>query len=179
MGSGPSLACDLTLNSALPPELRPRYQNTRLIRDVLGSARTIAMVGLSSNRQKASHFVATYLRYEGYRIIPVNPTADAILGEKAYPDLTSIPEPVDLVDVFRPPAACPAIAEEAVAIGAKTLWLQLRVISLEAAAIAGDGGLDVVMDRCIKMEHGRYNGSMHWVGMNTGIITAKRQRRWF
>ena len=101
------------------------------------------------------------------------------MGEKSYLDLASIPELVDLVNVFRPPAACPDIARQAVEIGAKTLWLQLRVVSEEAAEITETGGLAVIMDRCVKMEHGRYNGSMHWVGMNTGIITAKRARRWF
>jgi predicted CoA-binding protein len=90
-----------------------------------------------------------------------------------------VPETVDLVDVFRPAADCPAIAEAAVECGAGGLWLQLGIISLEAARIAEAGGLDVVMDRCIKMEHGRYSGTMHWVGMNTGIITARRARRWF
>ena len=178
MGSGSGLACDLTLNSILPDHLRDRYQNSNAIRRILGESRTIAMVGLSTNRQKASQFVATYLKYQGYRIVPVNPRADEILGEKSYPDLKSIPFPIDIVDVFRPPHACPAIAQEAVEIGAKTLWLQLRIVSLEAAEIAEQGGLDVVLDRCIKMEHGRYNGSMHWVGMNTGIITAKRARLW-
>jgi predicted CoA-binding protein len=117
------------------------------------------------------------LQYEGYRIIPVNPRATEILGEKAYPDLLSIPEPVDMVDVFRSADECPAIAEQAVAIGAKGLWLQLRVISYEAAQIAEAGGLQVVMDRCVKMEHGRYNGSLHWVGMNTELITARKARR--
>lgn len=179
MGPGSGLACDLTLNSALAPELRAKYQNTAVIRRILAEARTIAVVGLSTNPQKASQFVATYLRYAGYTIIPVNPGAETILGERCYPDLASIPVPVDLVDVFRPAAACPEIAREAVAIGAKALWLQLRIASEEAGAIAEAGGLDVVMDRCIKMEHGRYNGSMHWVGMNTGIVTAKRARRWF
>lgn len=179
MGPGAGLACDLTLNSVLSPELRRRYQNTNVIRRILAEARTIAVVGLSTNPQKASQFVATYLRYAGYRIIPVNPGADEILGERCYPDLLSIPEPVDLVDVFRPAPDCPDIARQAVEIGATSLWLQLRIISPEAAEIAEAGGLDVVMDRCIKMEHGRYNGSMHWVGMNTGIITSKRARRWF
>lgn len=179
MGPGPGLACDLTLNSVLTPEQRQRYQNTATIRRILSDARTIAVVGLSTNPQKASQFVATYLRYAGYRIIPVNPGASSILGERCYPDLKSIPEPVDLVDVFRPAPFCPDVAREAVEIGAKALWLQLRIVSEEAADIAEAGGLDVVMDRCIKMEHGRYNGSMHWVGMNTGIVTAKRARRWF
>ncbi len=179
MGFGSGPACDLTLNSILPTELRAKYQNPAVIRKVLAESRTIAIVGLSTDRQKASHFVATYLQYAGYRIIPVHPHAQEILGERAYPDLLSIPEPVDVVDVFRPAHECPEYARQAVEIGARTLWLQLRIVSLEAAQIAEAGGLQVVMDRCIKMEHGRYNGSMHWVGMNTGIITARRARRWF
>jgi len=179
MGSGSGLACDLTLNSVLTPALRARYQNQDLIRQALGRTRTIAMVGLSTNRQKASYFVATYLTYRGYRVIPVHPNADAILGEKAYPTLLDIPEAVDLVDVFRPARECPKIARQAIAVGAGVLWLQLRIVSEEAARIADQAGLIVVMDRCIKMEHGRYDGTMHWVGMNTGIITARRARRWF
>ena len=179
MGSGSGLACDLTLNSALSPELQARYQAPALIRRVLAETRTIAMVGLSTQRHKASHFVATYLKYEGYRVIPVNPGAREIVGEEAYPDLASIPHPIDLVNVFRPSGDCPEIARAAAEVGAKALWLQLRIVSLEAAEIAEAAGMEVVMDRCIKMEHGRYNGSMHWVGMNTGLITAKRARRWF
>ena len=179
MGPGPGLACDLTLNSILKPELRARFQNQNRIRQVLRQTRTIAMVGLSTNRQKASYFVATYLKYMGFRIIPVHPQADAILGEKAYPSLLDIPEPVDLVDVFRPAPECPEIARQAVEIGARAFWMQLRIVNEAAAEIAERGGLIVVMDRCVKMEYGRYDGTMHWVGMNTGIITAKRARRWF
>lgn len=179
MGSGQSLACDLTLNSLLEPELRRRYQNPNVIRDMLARTDTIAIVGLSSNRQKASHFVGTYLRYAGYTVIPVNPTMETWEGIPAYPDLLSVPDTVDMVDVFRPGRECPGIAEQAAEIGADSLWMQLRVVSEEAADIAERAGMDVVMDRCIKMEHGRYNGSMHWVGMNTGIITAKIGRRWF
>ena len=179
MGSGSGPGQDLTLNSVLSPEQQARYQDPVVIRRILSTSRTVAIVGLSANPQKASNFVATYLRHEGYRIIPVNPGADEILGEKAYPDLVSIPEAVDLVDVFRPADECPAIARQAVEAGAKALWLQLRIVSEEAARVAEEGGLDVVMDRCTKMEHGRYNGSMHWNGMNTGIITARRARRWF
>ncbi len=179
MGPGSGLACDLTLNSVLDPELSRKYQNPAVVRRVLAEARTIAVVGLSTNPQKASQFVSTYLRYAGYKIIPVNPGADEILGERCYPDLASIPVPVDLVDVFRPAPFCPDVARQAVEIGAKALWLQLRIVSVEAAEIAAAAGLDVVMDRCIKMEHGRYNGSMHWVGMNTGIVTARRARQWF
>ena len=176
MGSGPSLACDLTLNSTLTPALRAKYQNPDVVRRVLARADTIAMIGLSTKPNKASQFVATYLQYQGYRLIPVHPKADAIMGEKAYPDLESIPEPVDLVDVFRPPAECPGYARQAAAIGAKAFWMQLGIVSPEAAEIADDAGLDVVMDRCVKMEHGRYSGQMHWAGMNTGIISTKRRQ---
>lgn len=178
MGPGSGLACDLTLNSTLSEEQQRKYQNPEVIRKALAETDTIAMVGLSTSRQKASQFVATYLQYRDFRIIPVHPKADRILGEKAYPDLLSIPEPVDMVDVFRPGPECPTYAAQAVEIGARSFWMQLRVVSPEAAQIAEEGGLDVVMDRCVKMEHGRYNGSMHWVGMNTGIITAKRGRPW-
>ena len=178
MGSGSGLACDLTLNSVLSPELQAKYQKPAVIRRALAETDTIAMVGLSTNDQKASQFVATYLQYRGYRIVPVHPKADEILGEKAYPDLLSIPAEidVDMVDVFRPGHECPTYARQAVEIGADSFWMQLRIVSPEAAAIAAENGLDVIMDRCVKMEHGRYNGSMHWVGMNTGIITAKRGR---
>jgi hypothetical protein len=179
MGSGSSLACDITLNSVLSPELSKRYQNTAVIRRALAETKTIAVVGLSQDRSKASHFVATYLDYAGYRIIPVNPTIDEWHGKKSYPNLLSIPEDVDMVDVFRRPAECPDLAREAAQIGAQYFWMQLRVVSEEAAKIAEEAGMEVVMDRCIKMEHGRYNGSMHWVGMNTGIITARKGRRWF
>lgn len=179
MGSGSSLACDITLNSVLSPELSERYQNTAVIRRALAETKTIAVVGLSQDRSKASHFVATYLDYAGYRIIPVNPTIDEWHGKKSYPNLLSIPEDVDMVDVFRRPAECPDLAREAAQIGAQYFWMQLRVVSEEAAKIAEEAGMEVVMDRCIKMEHGRYNGSMHWVGMNTGIITARKGRRWF
>jgi hypothetical protein len=166
------------MNTVLPVELQQKYINPGLVRSVLSGTKTIAMVGLSPKKQRPSNFVASYMKYEGYRIIPVNPMVDEILGEKSYPDLLSIPDPVDMVDVFRSPKDCPPIAEQAVAIGAKALWLQLRIISLEAAEIAEAGGLQVVMDRCIKMEHGRYNGSLHWVGMNTEIVTARKARRY-
>ena len=179
MGSGQGLACDITLNSVLEPELREKYQDTRVIRRVLAETETIAIVGLSRDRSKASHFVATYLRYAGYKIIPVNPTIDSWQDLKSYPDLQSVPQRIDMVDVFRPSPECPALARQAVQIGAKSFWMQLRVVSVEAAEIASSAGLDVIMDRCVKMEHGRYNGSMHWVGMNTGIITSKRGRRWY
>jgi predicted CoA-binding protein len=144
----------------------------RLLRDT----RTIAIVGLSSDPQRASWFVGSYLKKEGYRIIPVNPKADQILGEKAYPDLASIPGPVDMVDVFRPAAECLEIARQAVAIKAKALWLQLKLVNIEAAEYAARNGVAVVIDRCVKMEHGRYFGRLHWGGMNTEIISARKAR---
>ncbi len=178
MGSGSGLACDLTLNSVLSPELKAKYQDQHVIRRVLAGTHSIAMVGLSTRRQKASYFVATYLQSKGFRIIPVNPGATTILGEKAYPSLLDVPDPVDLVNIFRPPHACPNLAQQSVEIGAKAFWMQLRIVSEEAAAIADAAGLDVIMDRCVKMEYGRYDGTMHFVGMNTGIVTARRARRW-
>ena len=162
---------------AAPAPVDPRFQDPRTIRKVYGYARTIAMVGLSPSRLRPSFFVGQYLQYRGYRIVPVNPTAPEILGETSYPTLSEIPVPVDVVDVFRAPSAAPAIAEEAVKIGAKALWLQFGVISPEAAEIATAGGLDVVMDRCMKIEHGRYFGEMHWFGLNTGQVTARRPAR--
>jgi len=161
----------------LTPEQQALYQDPACIRDVLGRAKTIAIVGLSSERQKASYFVATYLKREGYRVIPVNPRGGTILGETVYPDLKSIPEKVDIVDVFRPAAEVPAIADQAIAIGAKALWTQLRIVNFEAAEKALAAGLSVVMDKCVKMEHGRFSGSLHWAGMNTEIITARRAER--
>jgi predicted CoA-binding protein len=177
MGPGPGIACAVTLNTALTPEQQRRFQDPLAIQRILREARTIAIVGLSTDPQRASWFVASYLKKEGYRIIPVNPKADRIVGEKAYPDLGSIPEPVDLVDVFRPAAECLTVAEQAAAIGAKALWLQLRLINLEAAALAEGRGLSVVLDRCVKMEHGRYSGRLHWAGMNTEIISARKAGR--
>ena len=179
MGSGTSLAVDISLNTSLNAEQRQQYQDPGMIRDVLSKSKTIAVVGLSPRSERPSHFVGSYLNYEGYRVIPVNPRATEIFGEKAYPDLKSIPFPVDMVNVFRRPEDCPDIAREAVEIGAKTLWLQLRVVNFEAAQIAEEAGMQVIMDRCIKIEHGRYNGSLHWVGMNTEIITARRGQRYF
>jgi predicted CoA-binding protein len=179
MGPGSSLAVDVSLNTILTEEQRLRYQDPGLIRTILATTRTVAVVGLSPRSERPSYFVGSYLQSEGYRIIPVNPGATEILGEKSYPDLLSIPEPVDLVDVFRKPEDCVEVARQAVQIGAKTLWLQLRLVNFEAARIAEEGGLRVVMDRCVKIEHGRYSGSLHWVGMNTELISARRGQRYF
>jgi len=150
-----------------------RYQDPRTILATLRSARTVAIVGLSRDPLRPSHF---YLKRHGYRIVPVNPREPEVLGQMSYPSLRDIPFPVDVVDVFRRPDAVPQIARDAVAIGAKALWLQFGVISPEGARIAEDGGLAVVMDRCMKVEHARHLGRMHWLGFNTGRVTAKRER---
>jgi uncharacterized protein len=150
------------------------YQDAHTIQSILHRARTIAIVGLSPNNLRASHFVGYYMRRHGYKVIPVNPREETILGERSYPSLADVPEHIDVVDVFRAPDAVPAIAEEAVAAGAGALWLQYGVISPEGAEIATRGGLAVVMDRCLKVEHARYLGRMHWLGFNTGEITSSR-----
>ena len=153
-----------------------RYQDPKIILGALRAARTVAIVGLSKDPLRPSNFIGFYLKRHGYRIVPVNPREQEILGERSFPGLKDIPFPVDIVDVFRRPDAVPDIARDAVAIGAKTLWLQFGVISAEGARIAEDGGLEVIMDRCMKVEHARYLGRMHWLGFNTGRITALRER---
>jgi len=151
-----------------------RYQDPLTIQRVLLSAKTIAIVGLSGNPLRASYFVGFYLQRHGYHVIPVNPRESQILGERSFASLRDVPVPVDVVNVFRAPAALPGIATEAVAIGAKCLWCQFNVINEEGARIAENGGLSVVMDRCIKVEHARYVGRMHWLGFNTQRITSVR-----
>ncbi|MGI5184190.1 CoA-binding protein [Dactylosporangium sp. CA-152071] len=150
------------------------YQDPLTIQRVLHGARTIAIVGLSGNELRASHFVGYYLKRHGYQVIPVNPREPRILGETSYPSLTDVPVPVDIVNVFRAPDALPGIARDAVAIGAGSLWTQFGVINAEGAQIAADGGLTVIMDRCLKVEHARYVGRMHWLGFNTSRITSVR-----
>ena len=151
-----------------------RYQDPLTIQRVLHSASTIAVVGLSANELRASNFVGYYLRRHGYRVIPVNPRETEILGQKCYPSLLDVPEPVDIVNVFRAPAALPAIADEAVKIRAGNVWCQFGVINEEGGRIAEAGGVSVIMDRCIKVEHARYVGRMHWLGFNTQRITSVR-----
>jgi uncharacterized protein len=151
-----------------------RYQDPLTIQRVLHTAKTIAIVGLSKNELRPSYFVGYYLKRHGYRVIPVNPRETEILGETSYPSLLEVPVPVDVVDVFRAPDALPGIARDAVAIGAGTLWCQFGVINAEGARIASDGGVTVIMDRCLKVEHARYVGRMHWLGFNTERITSVR-----
>jgi uncharacterized protein len=151
-----------------------RYQDPLTIQRVLHSAKTIAIVGLSKNELRASYFVGYYLKRHGYHVIPVNPRESEILGETSYPSLLEVPVPVDIVDVFRTPDALPGIARDAVSIGAGALWCQFGVINAEGARIAEEGGVTVIMDRCLKVEHARYVGRMHWLGFNTERITSVR-----
>jgi len=144
------------------------------LRRILKSSRTIAVVGLSAEWHRPSYFAAKYMQQHGYRVIPVNPRYEQILGERCFARLEDIGEAVDIVDVFRKPADLPPIARSAVAIGARCLWQQLGVTNAEADAIARAGGLDSVMDRCVKIEHARLFGGLHWAGVNTGVISARR-----
>src|SRR5580765_3677742 len=143
------------------------------IRRLLRQYRTLAVVGLSAQWHRPSFFAAKYMQEHGYRVIPVNPTYDSILGEKCYKSVRDIPEPVDVVDCFRKSSEIPAIAEDAIAIGAKVLWMQLGVHNAEARARAEAAGLEVVEDRCVKIEHGRFFGGLGWAGVNTKVISAK------
>ncbi len=149
------------------------YQDPAVIRKVL-QQKVVAIVGLSANDLRPSNFVGRYLIRHGYEVIPVNPREKQILGQKSYAALGDIPRPVSCVDVFRHPDAVPQIAIDAVAIGAQSLWLQYGIISQQGIQTALSGGLDVIVDCCMKVEHARYLGRMHWLGFNTGRITARR-----
>ena len=146
------------------------------LRRILKDNRVLAIVGLSANWHRPSFFAAKYMLEHGYRVIPVNPQYREVLGQKCYASLREIPEKVDLVDVFRKTGDVMPIAEDAVAIGAKVLWQQLGVRNEAAAARARAAGMESVMDRCVKIEHGRLFGGLNWVGVNTGVISAKRPR---
>ncbi len=144
------------------------------LRRVLASSRIIAVVGLSAQWFRPSYFAAKYMQDHGYTIIPVNPAYQEVLGQRCYADLASIPGPVDMVDCFRKAADIPPIAEAAVAKGARVLWMQLGIRNDAAAKVALDAGLDVVMDRCVKIEHARILGGLNFAGVNTGVISARR-----
>jgi len=144
------------------------------LRRLLQETRTIAVVGVSANWHRPSHFAAKYMLDHGYTVIPVNPAYEEVLGQKCYPSLRDIPGPVDLVDVFRRPADVLPVVDDAVAIGARAIWFQLGVINPEAVARAEGAGLQVVMDRCVKIEYARLFGGLNTVGVNTGVISAKR-----
>ena len=151
--------------------------SNRDIRGILEECRTIAMVGLSGNWYRPSYFAAKYLLDRGYRVIPVNPNYDEILGQTCVPDLASINEPVDVVDLFQRAEQVPAYVEPAAALGARVLWMQLGIINEDAATDARAGGMTVVMDRCMKIEYARLFGGLTWSGVNTGVISSKRPRR--
>ena len=146
------------------------------LRRILKESRVLAVVGLSASWHRPSYFAAKYMLEHGYRVIPVNPQYSEVLGQKCYASLRDIPEKVDLVDVFRKSADVMPIAEDAIAIGARVLWQQLGVRNEDAAARAGAAGMDTVVDRCVKIEHGRLFGGLNWVGVNTRVISAKRPR---
>ena len=147
------------------------------LRAILGGSRTIAVVGLSANWHRPSFFAAKYMQDHGYRIVPVNPNYPEVLGRKSFPSLADVGEPVDIVDCFRKSEEMEAIARAAVGIGARVLWMQLGVSNAQAARIATDAGLAVVMNRCVKIEHARLMGGLNWAGVNTGVISAKRPAR--
>ena len=144
------------------------------LRRILRTSRTIAVVGLSADWFRPSYFAAKYMQEHGYRIVPVNPRYETVLGERCHATLETIEVPVDIVDVFRKTEDVPPIAEQAIAIGAKCLWQQIGVKNEQAAALAAAAGLDVVLDRCVKIEHARLFGGLNWAGVNTGVISARR-----
>jgi predicted CoA-binding protein len=144
------------------------------LRRILAQSRVIAVVGLSADWYRPSYFAAKYLQEHGYRIVPVNPKYSEILGERCYPSVAAIPDAIDVVDCFRKSEDIPPLAREAVAKGARVLWMQLGIRNAEAAAIAAAAGIDVVENRCMKIEHGRLLGGLHWAGVNTGVISARR-----
>jgi len=146
------------------------------LRRILSECRTIAVVGLSADWYRPSYFAAKYMMEHGYRIIPVNPRYDEILGEPCYPSVADVPVLIDMVDVFRRPSDVEPIARQAIDAGARCLWQQLGVVNERAHAMAREAGLDSVMDRCVKIEHARLFGGLNWVGVNTGVISARRPR---
>ncbi len=144
------------------------------LRQVLASCHRIAVVGLSAEWHRPSYFAAKYMQQHGYQIVPVNPRYSEVLGQTCYARLEDIPGPVDMVDVFRRSEDVLPIAQSAVAIGARCLWQQLGVVNLEADALVRANGLQSVLDRCVKIEHARLFGGLHWAGVNTGVISARR-----
>ena len=176
------LSCDIPASSPLAKLLKsqrtwigPSAQERLAI---LRKAKSIAIVGASPNSARSSYFVGTYLlQSSDYRVYFVNPNADTILGQKAYPDLASLPEVPDIVDVFRKASDIPQVMDEVIAAGAKTVWVQLGIWNQDAALYGESKGLTVVMDRCLKVEHARFNGGLHLLGFDTGVITARKTVR--
>jgi predicted CoA-binding protein len=150
------------------------HNDISALRQILRECRSIAVVGLSAEWHRPSYFAAKYMQQHGYRIVPVNPRYTEVLGERCYASLADIPHPVDMVDVFRRTEDVLPIAEQAIAIGARCLWQQIGVKRLAADALARQAGLVSVYDRCVKIEHARIFGGLHWAGVNTGVISSKR-----
>ena len=140
---------------------------------ILRRYRRVALVGVSANPLRPSHFVAVYLANRGYNIVPVNPRAKTVLGRPCFPSLSAIPQPVDVVDIFRPPRFVPAIVDEAIQIGAKVIWMQFDIVHEEAARRAREAGLEVVMDQCMKVEHARFFGGLSALGLNGGVVSSR------
>ncbi|WP_159499301.1 CoA-binding protein [Microbacterium sp. 18062] len=176
------LTCELPASSPLARLLRSQRTwegpSAKERLKILRAAKSIAIVGASANPARSSYFVGTYLQQSSdFRVYFVNPNADRILGEKAYPDLASLPEAPDIVDVFRKPGDIPAVIDDAVAVGAPTVWVQLGIWNEDAARYGEEKGLTVVMDRCIKIEHARFHGGLHLMGFDTGQISSRRTLR--
>ena len=140
---------------------------------ILRRFRRIALVGVSANPLRPSHFVAVYLANRGYDIVPVNPRASTVLGRPCHPSLHAVPQPVDIVGIFRPPRFVPAIVEQAIQAGARVVWTQFGIVHEEAALRARDAGLEVVMDQCLKVEHARFFGGLSPLGLNGGVISSR------
>jgi len=176
------LSCSVPSDSPLAKLLRTQRTwvgpDAKARLGILRRAKSVAIVGASPNPARSSYFVGTYLQQSSdYRVYFVNPRADTILGEKAYPDLASLPEVPDIVDVFRKASDIPSVIDDALAVGAKTVWVQLGIWNQEAAEYGESKGLTIVMDRCIKIEHARFHGGLHLLGFDTGQITARKAIR--
>ncbi|BDZ44501.1 CoA-binding protein [Naasia aerilata] len=176
------LTCELPASSPLAKLLKSQRTwvgpSAKERLGILRRAKSVAIIGASPNPTRSSYFVGTYLlQSSDYRVYFVNPNADEILGEKAYPDLASLPEVPDIVDVFRKASDIPSVIDEALAVGAKTVWVQLGIWNEEAARYGEEKGLTVVMDRCIKIEHARFHGGLHLLGFDTGQITSRKTLR--
>ena len=176
------LTCDIPASSPLAKLMRSRRTwygpDAKQRLKILRAAKSVAIVGASPNPARSSYFVGTYLRQSSdYRVYFVNPNAKEIMGQPAYPDLASLPEVPDIVDVFRKGSDIPSVIDDVVAIGAKTIWVQLGIWNQDAAYYGESKGLTVVMDRCIKIEHARFHGGLHLMGFDTGQITARKTIR--
>jgi predicted CoA-binding protein len=143
---------------------------------IIRNAGSVALVGVSANPIRSSNFVAAYLVRTSLRTYPVNPVYDEVLGQRSYPSLADLPEVPDIVDIFRRPEAIPGVVEEAIEVGARVVWFQLGLRHDKAAQRAIDAGLEVVQDRCLKIEHARWHGGLHLGGFDTGVISSRRRR---